>query len=149
MPEATVTVAYVNQPRPGVKSGSIKDTNGTYYGVPPAMLGSFQPKGTYEIFYEETNVKGKVYYNVKTFKPVGPAPAASTGGGTGGYKTDDVTAERIFVCGIINAGISSNQLAIQTTDLVQAVQSAREAWRQTLGKKKTQTEEELDDSIPF
>ena len=148
MPSAIVKVTYVNQAQAGKVNGSIKVEDGTYYGVKPAMLGLFQPGNTYEIQYESSDFKGKTYHKVISVKPVASAPQTS-GGSTKGYQTDDKTAERIFVCGAINAAISSNQLALLTTDVIQAVNSLREAWRQTLGRKQTASEEEMDDSIPY
>lgn len=148
MPSAIVKVTYVNQPQANKVNGSIKVEDGTYYGVKPGMLGLFQPNNTYEIQYESSDFKGKTYHKVISVKP---APAANDGVAPAkvGYKTDDVTAERIFVCGIVNAALTSSQIAPQTTDLVQVVNSAREAWRQTLGKKQTASEEEMGDQIPF
>jgi hypothetical protein len=151
MPSATIDVQYVNDPRPGMKSGSVKTRDGVYYGVKPAMLGLFKPNNHYEIQYESMVSKGKTYHNVVSVKPAaeqagGGAPAPRS---SGGYQTDDKTAERIFVCGAINAAISSNQLVVQTTDLIQAVNSLRDAWRQTLGKKQTAIEEEIEDQVPY
>jgi len=149
MPSATVKVMYVNQPQANKTNGSIKVEDGTYYGVKPAMLGLFQPNNTYEIQYESSEFKGKTYHKVISVKP---APAQQSPGraqGGRGYQTDDVTAERIFVCGAINAAIGSNQLVVQTTDIIQAVNSLRDAWRQTLGKKQSESEAEMNDEIPY
>ncbi len=153
MPSAIVKVAYVNQAQAGKVNGSIKVEDGTYYGVKPAMLGLFQPGNTYEIQYESSDFKGKTYHKVISVKPapiegnVGHAQSFANKGAYG--KTDDKTAERIFVCGAINAAISSNQLAVQTTEIVQAVNSLRAAWELTLGKQKTAIEEELGDEVPY
>ena len=149
MPSAVVKVTYVNQAQAGKVNGSIKVEDGTYYGVKPAMLGLFQPGNTYEIQYESSDFKGKTYHKVISVKPVASAPQISSGGPSKGYQTDDKTAERIFVCGAINAAISSNQLAVQTTEVVQAVNSLRAAWELTLGKKQTELEKDIRDEIPY
>jgi hypothetical protein len=79
MPEVEIEVAYVNQPGPGRKRGSVKSANGQYYGVDPGMLGLFQQGGRYKIFYEDNEFKGKIYSVVKTVSPLA-APTPSTGG---------------------------------------------------------------------
>mgnify|MGYP001616852456 FL=1 len=53
------------------------------------------------------------------------------------------------MCGAINAAISSGQLVIQTTEIVQAVNSLRAAWELTLGKKQTELEKDIQDGIPY
>lgn len=148
MPSATVEVKYVNQPGPGKKQGTIKTPDGTMYGVKSAMLGLFREGGIYDIKYESREFQEKIYHTVVSVTPV-QSPEGGLATTPARQKTDDVTAERIFVCGIVNAAISSNQIAPQTTDLVQTVAAAREAWRQTFGRKKTATEEEMSDQIPF
>ena len=150
MPSAVVKILFVNQPQSGKVNGSIKVEDGTYYGVKPAMLGLFQPGNTYEIQYESSDFKGKTYHKVISVKPAAAAAAPqASGGSTKGYQTDDKTAERIFVCGAINAAISSGQLVIQTTEIVQAVNSLRAAWELTLGKKQTELEKDIQDGIPY
>jgi hypothetical protein len=68
--QATVAVQYVNEPKGRAISGSIKDTDGIYYGVPKNMLGMFRPGENYVIEFAETNKDGVTYRNVKATKPV-------------------------------------------------------------------------------
>lgn len=51
MPTATITVEYVNQPKPGKKMGSIKGSDGQYYGVWPNDLNQFRQGETVTIEY--------------------------------------------------------------------------------------------------
>lgn len=160
MNTATVTVAYVNQPAEGKKQGNIKTDGGDYYGVAPAMLGQFQPKGKYEITYESRDYNGKTYHTVKTVKALGgPAPSSNTG--SGGNR-DEATSENIFVCGIMNA-LAANHIGpadITPENIALLTNNLRMGWRRGLvpaGKtatsgmapKPAQPDDDMNDSIPF
>jgi hypothetical protein len=84
---------------------------------------------------------GKTYRDIKRVVSAGavavaPKPAAPTNGARYGA-TDDTTAERIYVCGILNAWVAhvAPSRDIKPSDLVNVTEAAREAWRQTFGKK--------------
>lgn len=65
MQTAEITVAYVNPPKPGKKSGSVKSTDGVSYWGPPAALAQYDVGETYMIQYE-TNEAG--FNNLVTAK---------------------------------------------------------------------------------
>lgn len=155
MTAATINVKYVNQPGPGKKNGTIKTPEGVMYLVPPHMLKQFTPGGRYDIQYSEHPFNGKNYMTVTHIVPVGNAPAPSGGGGSYG-RTDDATAERIFVCGALNAAIQAGQVTVN--DVAPAVRNLRAAWAVTFGGKVTPTQAastqtpprgDMDDEIPF
>lgn len=158
MPSTVVEVAYVNQPRPGAKMGSIKGADGVYYGVPPAMLGLIQQHGVYDIFYEDHEYQGKTYHSVKSLKPVTKTAAAaesvmkSAAGGVQRAPTNPVDARRMFICGALNAALHGQGLeAIQAGPLGEAVEALDVVWRskQALGREKTELADEMDDDIPY
>lgn len=67
MHQATITVAYVNQPRAaGGKKGSIKDKEGRYFGVWADRLSQFVPGKTYDVEYTIEQWQGKDQYNIKS-----------------------------------------------------------------------------------
>jgi len=151
MSTATIKVAYVNQPKPTKKFGSVKDDGGTYYSVTPAMLGQFSPGGTYTVEYRTSDAG----YHTITSITQAQAPAASAASGGGKYgSTDDATSERIFVCGALNAFISAGRIEPTAQNVTAAVNALRSSWSNTFGGKavvpqKKQTEEELNDEIPW
>lgn len=80
MQTATINPKYVNQPKPGAFSGSVKDGNGTYWSVPQNLLHLFQPGVMATVEYEAVEKNGKTFYNVKQIvghaaPPAAPAPA--------------------------------------------------------------------------
>jgi hypothetical protein len=82
MPQATITPAFINAPKPGARSGSIKDETGEYWGIRPEDIGLFQRGVPAEIEYTEREYQGKIYKNIQRLKNPhsqgahpGPAPA--------------------------------------------------------------------------
>jgi hypothetical protein len=136
--QESIVVQYVNQPKPGKKKGSIKSTAGKTYGVWPDKLDQFQPGGSYTVEVEENQYNGQTYYGVKRIigapsngnATPAPSPAPYTG-----RQTDEATAERIYVCGIVNAAVPTLAAAgdLRTGVLIEITNTAREAWRQTFG----------------
>jgi hypothetical protein len=64
MPQATITPAFINAPKPGARSGSIKDETGEYWGIRPEDMGLFQRGVPAEIEYTEREYQGKIYKNI-------------------------------------------------------------------------------------
>ena len=144
MPVATIVPKYINQPKPGKKEGSIRLADDSFYGVPPALIPQFQMGGTYEVEYTERDWQGKTFRSIKSVKQVG-APQANSGGmapAKGGYgSTDMATAERILVCGALNAAIRAGQINVMNTaDVHKAIDGLRATWRQTFGNKQVNPE---------
>lgn len=149
MQTATIQVRYVNPPKTPKGPGSVKDANGTYWKVWKDDLAKFQEGGTYQVGFETEQYQGKDQYTVKAVSPAGaqqatqqvpqpsPTPAGTPSPAPIGHNrngTDAATAERIFVCGIVNQGIAAGQVKVAATDIAMAVNAARDAYRLTFGK---------------
>ena len=82
MPQATVTVKYVNPPKDGGRRGSIKTVEDEFFGVWPENMHRFEPGCTYRIDYSETERDGRTFRNVKKVAPANsssaPLPVIST-----------------------------------------------------------------------
>lgn len=141
--QETITVQYVNPPKPGKKKGSVKSVAGKTYGVWPDKLDLFQPGGTYVVEVEQNEFNGQTYYGVK--RVIGGPPAGGSNGTAAPAtepmgarrQTDDATAERIYVCGIVNAAVPGllDKGSLNGVALVKLTNEARQAWRQTFGDK--------------
>lgn len=92
MPNVTVKATYVNPPKPGKRSGSIKGDNGAYYGFEPSKFQPSQGK-TYDITYT-VSPDGK-WNNIMELREVGAV--ASPGSSSSGISQ----SEAIFVTGVI------------------------------------------------
>lgn len=144
----TVTVQYVNAPKPGKKMGSIKTADGRYIGCWPDKLVRFQQGGTYTI---KTETQGDFTKVVDVVGNDAPTQQQAPQQRSVGRPTDDATAERIYVCGVVNAAISSG-LEVTTGTLVGITNAAREAYRQTFGGQAATGQREApmpNDAIPF
>lgn len=161
MPNAVITARYVNPPQEGRPVGSVRDTSGAYWSVSPALLGLFTQNGTYEVQYEDrTSKTGKTFRAVTSVKTVSatsngarPAPPQQ--------QHDDGLAERIYVCGLLNAWASSGQVPPQVGPLDEATKIARAVWAANYGKKKlpqqqvsqqqqvAEPDDDMNDEIPY
>lgn len=168
MPTAQISVKFVNQPAQGRKDGSVKLANGEYWNVPLGLLGQFAPNTNYSV--EFTEKAGTGQYAGRTFRTINriisaEAPKAASSGGSKYGQTDDATAERIFICGAVNAAIQAGQ--INVTDgpgTLEIVRKLREVWKRSFGAKPAETQaapppppektaaqrrEDMDDEIPW
>jgi hypothetical protein len=152
---ATIEVAYVNGPKPGKKTGSVKTTDDQYYGVWPNDLGRFQPGNTYKVQYEEREFQGQVYKTIKFPKDT-PKPAAQNGQSFGVTTSGASTkAVEMFVMGVIGRYLQGCGASFPGTDeLTDMVRSARTAFERGMSTQpvkavKQSHQAEFDDSIPF
>lgn len=138
MPSTTINVRFINQPKPGQRSGSVRDANGVYYGVPPNMLGMFRENTSYEIFYEESQGRdGRTYYNIKTVNPVGGPPQSSFPGvqnplprAASQHSAGPDKSEQIWVQGLVQAAIQAGAVnAGDTSAVIHAGKEMRIAYR--------------------
>lgn len=145
MPNATITVKYVNPPKPGAQKGSVKDATGTLYMVYADKLAQFQPNNSYEVEYlSDTGKDGREWRTIQKVNGSQAAPAQA-GGFSAGYsgprrsagntyrETSQRDAERMFVCSLLNASIRAGVVGINATDLVPAVNALRDTWDATFG----------------
>jgi hypothetical protein len=126
MPNETVTVAFVNEPKANPKYGSIKTEAGDFISVDVDRLALFRPGGTYEIVYELD--KGKY----KTFKSMlGAAPANAPSAPTAPARANVTgsTAEDIFVAGAINNILSASGTCPDAEMIATWVRNLRKGYR--------------------
>lgn len=155
MMSMNVKVAYVNPVKPGKKNGSIKTEDNQIFGVPPHFLGQFRVGGSYQIEYDTHTWQGQDYKTVGKVVQLA-APESNTVRGNP-RPIDDRTAERIFVCGLLNAAAGNGQLQIGDLGALQsAIAIARAAWanwhldtEQSAPPKKPPWNEEMGDMVPF
>ena len=157
---ATVTVAYVNPPKPPRKSGSIKTAEGEYFSVWPNMLKQFQQGETYEVEYTETDKNGAIFRDIKKAWPVQTPPGdfdliesrrngatltqeprVQHGSHVGTRKdywqpkpVDPATGRRIFICGLINAWAHNGRIDMSVEAVTEAIRIAGEAYDHLLGE---------------
>lgn len=146
MARATIQVKYVNQPREGMKNGSVKTAEGVLYGVPPPLLPQFQPGGTYNVEYNTSQFQGRTYSTISAASAMVQSGAPLQSGSK--FHANDETAERIFVCGIINAAVGNGSLSVNRAELVAAVSACREAWQAAFGRGHRAMTSSSGDTIP-
>lgn len=154
---ATVTVAFVNPPKAPRKSGTIKDSDGQYFSAWPDKLAQFRAGETYEIEFTEKKLdSGIVARDIKTARPVAtvstplqgehtvnaavrevvtkPKPAAQPTNGATYYRpTAPRDAERMFVCGTLQACIKTGRIEFTEDALINTINALRDAWAATFG----------------
>lgn len=94
----TITVQYVNPPKEGKKQGSVKTSDGRFFGVYPELLSAFPSAGTYEIEFKSRDFNGKQYHTVTSAKPVSGQGGGINGGNGNGQKSgqnDRSTSDQI------------------------------------------------------
>lgn len=122
-------------------SGRFKAADGNYYGCKEEMAASIPIGQPVEVEITIKEKDGKTYRDIKRVVSTTPAPAAAkpqTNGARHG-STDDATAERIFVCGILNSYLRTEHFATHASKagfvetLRNAVQGARLLYREEMG----------------
>lgn len=156
MPSLTATVAYVNDPKPGKKNGSIKLGDGTYLGVRPNMLSQFSAGKTYDIEYEEHDYQGQTYKTVKTAKAqVNGASAQGAPPQRASWSPKD--SEHAFVTKILGDAVRGGQIELTVDTLTAAVRMLRKVHKQGFAdgpvapasQQGQQVDPEMNDEIPF
>lgn len=158
MPQTEITVRYINEPKPGKKMGSIKDTNDNYYGVWPDKLHTYEVGKTYSIAYDEDHSNGRTFRNIKS-----NYGEVSRGGVAGATSTpapsDDEKAADIFVTGVIGRAFHGTGQVPDKATCASMVRDLREGWKlghESLSDSLNQAMQDtthgmkaLDDEIPF
>lgn len=134
----TITATKWYPPKQPGWSGSFKAADGNYYGCKEELVSQIPIGQPVEVEVTTKEKDGKTYRDIKkVVSAAAPKPSAPATNGTRYAATDDTTAERIYVCGILNAWVAhvAPSRDIKPSDLVNVTEAAREAWRQTFGKK--------------
>jgi hypothetical protein len=153
---AMVTVQYVNPAKSPGKSGSIKDVDGQYFGVRPAMLSSFEPGEAYHVEFTEKVNSGVLYRDIVRIvqpqsqgisprqadfltreeieaqrRPQRTAPMnAHTPAPAPNYRqqTHPADARSMFVCSQLNAMIQTHQIELTVEAVARAIQMLGQAY---------------------
>jgi hypothetical protein len=161
MNTATITVKKIFPPNKGGFVGVIASDDTRFSVKGENLAGQFREGGKYEISYEESTQGQYTNRTVRTVKPLAGGASLSTIQGGKYGATDDVTAERIFCCGALNAFITAGKIEPSAEAVRKATDALRTAWRQTFGApaakatsapaqtQVVQPDEPMDDEIPF
>lgn len=153
MATAEITIQFLNPQKLGKKNASVKADDGQLYLVPPEMFHLFSQGSRYKIEYKTSTFNGVTFRFVeKVEAATGAAPAGTAAPRSAGKygATDDVTAERIFVCGGLNAMLNNSNATSFTAskeDLLERVEALRWVWNNSFGRPKPR--DDMDDSNPF
>lgn len=148
MPIVTMTVKYINLPKPGKQRGTIKGTDDQFIGVFADKIKLFEVGKTYDIDYSETVSGDVTYKNVKSATLVASAPEPQRAQQTSNYvapaanasaafpegvnrQTHPVDAERMFVCSTLNAFIQAGKIHMDPKELIEATTLLRRLWHHT------------------
>jgi hypothetical protein len=141
MPTMTMTVKYVNPPKPGKQRGSIKGTDDQILGVFADKMHLFEPGTTYEIEYTETASNGVTYRNVKSATTVAAPAATAEASASQAYhayrETSPTDAKRMFVCANLSALIRAGEVKNDKASLWNATQLLCALWDHTFGDAST------------
>src|ERR1035437_8671866 len=81
MNTATITVAFLNPPKPGKKNAVVKDTTDKMWLLPIPDMPKYSVGGTYEITYETFEFNKTTFSSIKSGKPIGSStPHAEVSG---------------------------------------------------------------------
>lgn len=148
-PMADITVKYVNQPKPGKKLGNVKDDQGNYWFVQPAMLSQFAP-----------GMKCKVEYKAGTFsdgtesrtvtKIIGGNLAPTVPKNDYRARSNPAEAKQIAVLALAKECIHVMAPEELSEDkLVAILTMCSRAYDRTLGGVQAQRRDDMDDNVNF
>lgn len=131
---------FVNMPKPGKSYGSVVLPDDRRYVGRPEVLGMMQKGQAYSIDTEKQDwTNGQVVIVTKAVLANGTV-AASKGNGDQFKRqpTPEVDAERMYVCGLVNAlapAVYAKNGECTGATMIAMTNAARQAWRDTFGKK--------------
>jgi hypothetical protein len=146
MPEIEITVQFVNAPKAGKRLGSIKSSEGEYYGCDPATLGRFSKGEVCTIEYTETPKDGGgTWKNIKRKISTSSAPPAPSIRN----RTDPKDSEQMFVTALLKEALGSGKIEPTGAAIVACGSAFKQAYRQLFGDAAKQTTEAvMRDEIP-
>jgi hypothetical protein len=140
-----LTIQFVNPPKEGSKWGSIKSSEGIFYGGPPALLRQFTAGEvcTIEFSKSANGLYNNIVKKIGASKPapLSPPPRQRT-------HPNDQTS--IFVTALLGHFIHTGKVALQEDMIAEAADMILRAYRKcSLGGLQVQTRDDMDDSIGF
>ena len=157
MPTTTMTIAYINPPKPGKQRGSIKGTDGRFLGCFADKFHLFEIGQTYDVDYNEVPMNGTILKTVKSATLIEPEPqptpparrtspspasgraaepgtaavqSAPPSAASNTYReTCPKDAERMFVCSTLNAFIQAGKVHLEPEQLAAATMMLRRLWQ--------------------
>lgn len=137
-----IQIAKIYPPKQAGWSARIKDNLGQYFGVRAEIAETLREGQVINADIRTKEKDGATYRDIIKIHDGGASPAKSTTApatSNGRYGAhDDATAERIFVCGVVNSVAPKIYEKLGTIDsekLSALVQVARVTWTATLGRK--------------
>lgn len=139
-----IEITNIYPPKKPGWSASIKGKDGNYYGVKENIANTL---ATGQVITADVATKekdGKTYRDIIKIHDAGPSgnshaqPEPMTPTAPRYGNTDESTAERIFVCGFVNAvspKIYEKMGNVNSEQLTALVQVARVTWADTFGKR--------------
>lgn len=172
MPVVNVTVSELRPPAVGKKRGRIVASDNTLYQAAPELLGKMATGQNYNIVYKDETYGELTYRVAESAVPSGPSPSVAPAGRPPAPQqarygsTDMPTAERIFVCGALNAilaNANTDPSKLSVASLVVNVNLLRQTWLNTFGGGTSQAgaqpppattapvslKDEMNEEIPF
>ena len=143
MAEAEITVQFINAAKPGKKMGSIKSSEGHYYGCPPNMLGQFSKGEVCTIEYDTAPKDGGGEWRTIKRKistsAAAPAPNFRS-------QTSPKDSQQIFVTALLKEMVSATDTQASVIAKGNFLKAAYQALFGTEAKQTT--EAQLNDEIP-
>ena len=144
--EIEITCQYVNFPKPGKRLGSIKTSEGEYYGVEPGLLRIFQQGEVCVVEYTESPKHGGgTWKNIKRKVSSTPTVAQKPPYIAPKQRTDDRDQEQITVRMIMDKKIQPDSSWVEIAEIMQ---QARKVYRMTWQMDKPENVD-INDEIPY
>lgn len=138
--QETISPKFVNMPKEGKSYGSVVLADDRRYVGRPEVLGMMQKGQAYTIDTEKQDwTNGTVIIVTKAVLANGTVAASK--GPTDQFKrqpTPEIDAERMYVCGLVNAlapAVYAKHGACDGVTMIAMTNAARQAWRDTFGAK--------------
>lgn len=148
-----ITCQQVNYPKAGKRLGSIKSSEGEFYGVEPSLLRIFEKGEVCLVEYTETPKKdgNGVWKNIR--RKISSTPTVLANARTSPVqrgemrpRTHPVDSEQMFVGQLLKQSYKPETTALE---LVEEINKLRKVWRNTFGGSETNRDDEMQDEIPY
>lgn len=162
-----ITVAGLEWPKPGKKTGAVIDQSGKKWVVYADKINQFQQFQSYEIVPKTISFNGRSFDTIDSVQGVsakpnssppnpGPTPPVHVAGMPSLQSHNDNQRRMdIFVCGAFNNIMANPTVQSHTfnaEDHIAIINELKKAWAATLGPKRdpiSTGNSDMDDEIPF